>query len=111
MRKPAFSNAATAFRWLTPGSFGMRSGYGDFDHPSVFVAGRFLGRFNILADRDADIGERFFLRSSLRPASREPGTGNAKAFFRFVEYYTISCHANVCYTCSDRSHFLNTLAG
>jgi hypothetical protein len=37
------------------------SSYADFDHAASFAPGQLLRRFNIFADRDADVGQCFLL--------------------------------------------------
>jgi Fe-S-cluster containining protein len=64
----------------------------DFDNTAFLATSQLLGGFNVFADGDADIVERFLLGDSLRPTSRQPGTRNAEALVGLPKNHTIGRH-------------------
>jgi len=112
MRNPAFSSAATALRWFTPGIFGIHHPWNftgcaglaiprahlfllsccHFHDTAVLIASQFLRCFDILTDRDLNIGQRLCLRGALRPATGQTGTRNTVAFFGFAKNDAIARH-------------------
>ena len=72
----------------------MAFGLGDLDHATLSVFSQFFSRFDILPDGDPDVLKRLFLAHALRPAARQAGARDAKAFFGLAENDAISRHGS-----------------
>lgn len=73
-------------------AFNFRLCHRNFDDSAPGVPRQFLGRLNIFADRDANVGERFLFCYALRPASGQAGARNAETLFRLSQDHAIGCH-------------------
>src|SRR5438128_1069705 len=82
MRKPAFSKAFTASRWLTLGILGTSHRYLHFANFLVFD--KVIHGSEVFTNGVLNICERFRFSFALRPTTRQTGTRNAEAFFRFM---------------------------
>src|ERR1043166_2639449 len=93
---PAFSSAATAWRWLMPGSFGIglhRHFFAlDFDVEPFFDLGL---RREVFRDGALDIRERVFSRLPLRIAPRQVIAPDGEPLFRLNKGDAV-CHVYSC---------------
>lgn len=63
-----------------------------FDNAALFVSGELFGGFNVLANGNTDVGQRFFFRDALRPAAGQTGARNAATFLGLMQNDSIRDH-------------------
>ena len=67
---------------------------GNFHNAAFFIARQFLGSLNILAYSNTNIGQRFFLGLTLRPAAGLAGAGDTVPFFGLAKNAPIVSHGS-----------------
>src|ERR1019366_153062 len=84
MRKPAFSSAFTARRWLTPGSFGISRG-GHFHLADFAMQFRRAVEFKVALDGVANVFHGLVHGCALGMAARQFGATDRHAFGMFQQ--------------------------
>ena len=87
MRKPAFSSARTARRWLTPGILGTACLYGDLDLTDYHASGILDCHFHVLADGIRDVRQGFLFRRPLGRTTRKAWNPDGESLFGLFKRY------------------------
>ena len=88
MRKPAFSSARTARRWLTPGILGTACLYGDLDLTDYHASG--TSRLPLPCTRGRasdDVGQGFLFRRPLGRTTRKAWNPDGESLFGLFKRY------------------------